>query len=280
MAEASMELVASIEGLLSRGDFLAAILEGLPVGVLILNAELQPVKWNKKCVELLGVVPDGSVWLRVVHPEDRELVVTTWKEATERGEPWSSLYIVLHPDGSVVWISGRATPLSVRGKMVGYVRTMVDVTALQNAQGELQALNEHLQWHSGTLELEVLQRSRKLADALAELDRISYSIMHDMRSPLRTMEGFSTLLLEAYSDKLDPPGQEMLKLISKAARKQDELIAGVLEYHRFTRGNFPLVPTNLDAIVSEILKLYGNFQPAKASSTSVNLWAGLWAMKF
>ncbi len=258
-------LVESIASLLTTSAFLGAILEDLPVGVLILDEERMPVQWNRKCVELQGVVPDGSAWLRVLHPEDRGRVVSTWKEAAERGEPWSALYRVVHPDGRVVWLIGRATALLVEGRKVGYVRTIGDVTALKATQDDLQAANEKLQLHAGKLELEVQQRTQKLTDALAELDRLSYSIVHDMRAPLRTLQGFSTLLLESYSEKLDTQGRDMLKRIAEAARKQDDLIAGVLAYHDFTRGKFPLSPINLDEIVAGILGLYANYQPSKAS---------------
>lgn len=260
---AQSERKNDIASLLDREASFRAVLDDLPVGVVILDATGRPLQWNARFVELRGFEPEASKWLSGLHPEDRDGVVESWKLSAERGEPWSAVYRLVQPDGDVVWISGRANPLYAGGKLAGYVRTLEDITKLKEAEQRLREVNAALQMQAGRLEEEVQARTEKMQQAFVELDRLSYSIVHDMRAPLRTLQGFSALLIESYSDRLDEQGQDLLRRIATAARKQDELITGVLAYHSYVRDKFPLSPTNLDDVVSNITNTYADLQPPK-----------------
>jgi len=113
------------------------------------------------------------------------------------------------------------------------------------------------------LENEVRERTAHEREALAELDKLSYSIVHDMRAPLRAMYGFSQALLEEYAERLDDRGKDFLGRIAIAARRQDKLIQDVLVYHGYVRRDFRLEPVNLDEVVSGIVHTYPQFQPPK-----------------
>ncbi len=127
--------------------------------------------------------------------------------------------------------------------------------------------NAVLNERAAKLEQELQQRTERMHEAFAELDRLSYTIVHDMRAPLRTLQGFSQLLLETQSDNLDAHGKDMLRRIAAAAKKQDQLIDGVLAYHTYVREDFPLAPASLDQAVDDILSMYATFQPPKAVIT-------------
>lgn len=111
-----------------------------------------------------------------------------------------------------------------------------------------------------TAEREVIESTAQTTAALAELEKLSYSIVHDMRAPLRTLCAFSNILLEEYSGKLDERGKEYLRTIASAAHRQDKLIQDVLAYHAYVRDDFPLVPVNLGTLVSGIVATYANLQ--------------------
>ncbi|MGV3774449.1 MAG: PAS domain-containing sensor histidine kinase [Verrucomicrobiales bacterium] len=246
---------------------LDSVLDDLPVGVIITNTEGKPLKWNRRYIELRGLDPEASEWLKCLHPEDRERVVVSWKIAAAEGNNWEEVYRFVHPDGKVVWVSGRSRALTHNGKMAGHVRTLEDITSLKAAEQTLRELNEALQRNAGLLEEAVQARTEKMQQAFAELDSLSYSIVHDMRAPLRAMRGFSDLLLESYEDKLDATGKDFLQRIAAAAKKQDDLISGVLAYHSYVRDKFPLSPVSLDEVVGGILSTYANLQPPKAQVT-------------
>ena len=253
---------------IGTNEFLAGVIEELAVGIVILDNEARPTHWNRRSVELQGFQPTNlAAWTDSIHPDDRDHVLTSWANAVERNCSWAEIYRFVHTSGRVIWVSERAAPLKLLGRHVGFVRTLEDVTALKNAKEELRCANERLQLHAGQLEQEVQRRTDQMEEAFAELDHLSYSIVHDMRAPLRTLQGFSELLLETQSDKLDDQGKDMLARIAAAAKKQDLLIDGVLAYHSYVRDEFPLSPVNLDQVIGDILSLYAPFQQPRSILT-------------
>ena len=108
------------------------------------------------------------------------------------------------------------------------------------------------------------ERLRNLQETRGELEKLSYSIVHDMRAPLRTIAGFSRVLIEDHAKQLDPEGRDLLLRMMSAADRQDRLIQDVLAYHGYVRNQFPLAPVDLDQVISDILMTYSEFQPPKA----------------
>ena len=120
--------------------------------------------------------------------------------------------------------------------------------ALEQAQ-----LREQLQQNAIELENRVLERTAQLQAANTELEAFGYSVSHDLRAPLRAMQGFTQALMEDYSDVLDPVGQDYAHRISKAAQRMDALIEDLLTYSRLSRTELELGPINLNHLVSEVL---------------------------
>jgi signal transduction histidine kinase/CHASE3 domain sensor protein len=103
------------------------------------------------------------------------------------------------------------------------------------------------------LEQRVQQRTKQLEEANQELEAFSYSIAHDLRAPLRAIEGFAQILLEDYSDRLDGWGQEYAHRIVEAASRLDRLIQDLLAYSRLGRDEIQLYQVDLNVIVQEVL---------------------------
>jgi signal transduction histidine kinase len=114
------------------------------------------------------------------------------------------------------------------------------------------------------LESLVQQRTAKLSETIGELEAFSYSIAHDMRSPLRSLKGFSDILLSSYTDKLDEEGQTFLQRIAKSAGRMDKLIQDVLNYSRVVRVDLPLETVDTGELIRDILNTYPMFLPEKA----------------
>ena len=89
----------------------------------------------------------------------------------------------------------------------------------------------------------------------AELEAFTYSVSHDLRAPLRAMEGFSQALLEDYADRLDPVGQDYAQRIAAAAQHMDILIQDLLAYSRLNRIEIKLRLVVLEGVVQEALSL-------------------------
>lgn len=106
------------------------------------------------------------------------------------------------------------------------------------------------------LEARVRERTAKLQQTVHDLETFSYSITHDMRAPLRAMQGFSELLKDRYSSKLDPEGIEYLDRIIGAASRLDLLIRDVLSFSNIVRAEVPLAPVDTAKLVQEIIRDY------------------------
>ncbi|MGV8940020.1 MAG: CHASE domain-containing protein [Lysobacter sp.] len=137
-------------------------------------------------------------------------------------------------------------PGSVGEDIAGLVQ-IEDVTARLRAEAKVRALNR-------TLEARVALRTRELSQANQELEAFAYSVSHDLRAPLRAIDGFSKVLSERYADKLDESGLDYLARVRGAAGRMGELIDALLKMSRVSRGALKNEPIDLARIASEIVE--------------------------
>ncbi|HWQ90270.1 MAG TPA: histidine kinase dimerization/phospho-acceptor domain-containing protein, partial [Clostridia bacterium] len=98
------------------------------------------------------------------------------------------------------------------------------------------------------------QRRIKLEAANTELESFAYSVSHDLRAPLRAVQGMASAMTEDYRDRLDPGGQEYLERISGASKRMDVLIQDILSYTRVGRVDLSLEPVDTGAAVEAALE--------------------------
>jgi PAS domain S-box-containing protein len=129
-----------------------------------------------------------------------------------------------------------------------------DITARKQAEIGLQNLNQDL-------EKRIAERTSQLESANKELEAFSYSVSHDLRSPLRSIDGFSQALLEDYSDKLDADGQNYLRRVRLATQRMGELIDDILNLSRVSRFDLKRKPVDLTLIARQIIQDLHDSQP-------------------
>ena len=129
--------------------------------------------------------------------------------------------------------------------------------ALRKAQAELKQ-------HATKLEQMVAQRTAKLSETVQDLEAFSYSIAHDMRAPLRSMQGFSGILKQDYADKLDATAQGYLDRLGSAAARMDRLIVDILNYSQVVRGELDLGIVDTHKLVQDIICSYPQFEQTHA----------------
>jgi signal transduction histidine kinase/CHASE3 domain sensor protein len=115
-------------------------------------------------------------------------------------------------------------------------------------------LRQQLQDYASKLEQRVLERTVQLQEINQDLEAFNYSVSHDLRAPLRTMQGFAQALLEDYSNELDSFGQDCLNYIAEGAMQMDTLITDLLGYSRLSRAQISIQPVDLNVVVREALK--------------------------
>jgi signal transduction histidine kinase len=108
------------------------------------------------------------------------------------------------------------------------------------------------------------ERTAELHEMVQELEAFSYSIAHDMRAPLRAMQGFSHILRAEHASQLDEDGSEYLRRIDSAATRLDRLIQDVLSYTKILRAQAPMEPIDLDRLARDIIATYPDWQPPHA----------------
>ena len=134
------------------------------------------------------------------------------------------------------------------------------VRAQNKAREELTVAREALRHHADELEGKVLERTVMLKRSVVELQEISYTLVHDLRAPLRAMRSFAEILLQDYGDKVDQSGQEHLNRIKEAAARMDELIRDVLAYSGVMGQPITIETVNLEKIVDAVIRDYPQIQ--------------------
>lgn len=139
-------------------------------------------------------------------------------------------------DGSIIEVEITSHTLELGGRPAELVLAH-DITARRQAEAAMRQLN-------ATLEQRVEQRTAQLEAVNRELEAFCYSVSHDLRAPLRAIDGFSAILLESYSPQFDAEGQRICRIIVENSRKMAQLIDHLLALSRF--GRVSLEPTSVD----------------------------------
>ena len=155
----------------------------------------------------------------------------------------------LHREGGVPR-HAQLTYAPVRGNVGEDIHGLVqveDVTERLRAEARVHALNR-------TLEARVELRTRELSVANQELEAFAYNVSHDLRAPLRSIDGFSRILTERYGAAMDDSGRDYLARVRNAALRMGELIDAMLAMSRLTRSELRLEPVDLSRLARELVE--------------------------
>ena len=150
-----------------------------------------------------------------------------------------------------LWPPARAGDLSLwKGAAFILVSAVILYFERRRSEERYRAMRETVERQAAELEARVKDRTAELERSQAELEAFSYSVSHDLRAPLRAVEGFSQALLEDYGDRLDATGRDYADRLVGAAHNMDALIRDLLAYSRLSRADMPLGAVNLGEVVA------------------------------
>ncbi len=170
---------------------------------------------------------------------------------------------VLGPSGDVAFIIHR-------------VEDVTEFVRLKHLDTEQSRRAEELRTRAGQMETEIFLRAqevqeanRQLRIANAELDAFSYSVSHDLRAPLRAIDGFSQILSEDYLDQLDEQGQQYLRKVRESSQQMAQLIDDLLNLSRVTRAEMSKDVVDLSGIAKTVAEALRATQPERAAEFEI-----------
>jgi PAS domain S-box-containing protein len=207
---------------------------------------------NQRWLEYTGMnaeQTEGWGWASVLHPDDRQVAIDLWTEAVEAGTAYQVEHRLRRASDEVYrWHIGRAAPLrNDAGKIVKWIGTFTDIDDAKRAEEEVRTLNLEL-------EQRVQDRTADLRAAVEELESFSYSVSHDLRAPLRHVEGYVEMLSEAIASDLSGKPLRYLNTIRAATVEMGRLIDDLLDFSRMGRIELSRGEVPLDRLVEDSLR--------------------------
>jgi PAS domain S-box-containing protein len=246
------------EELKRSGEMLRAIIEAAPTAIIGLDQEgnVHSV-WNPAAEKMLGWSAQEVMGRPLpTVPAERQEEFRRFREQIRQGLTLDGVEVRRQRrDGSPIDYSIYASPLhDAEGRISGNVAVMVDITERKQNEEELKKYRYHLE------EL-VNERTAELADAKEtaeafnkELEAFAYSVSHDLRAPLRHIDGFLKLLQEKAGAALEAQAQHYMDNISDAAQKMGRLIDDLLAFTRMGRHNISVQRVELAPLVREVIR--------------------------
>jgi signal transduction histidine kinase/CheY-like chemotaxis protein len=144
-------------------------------------------------------------------------------------------------------------------------RQAADIIEKKQAEEAIRASEEQLRQGKAGLERKVAERTTKLRELVGELEHFSYTITHDLKSPLRAMKGYAEITATMCGDSARKEVKEALSRISISAERMECLITDALNYSRAVRQELPLTNVDTGALLNGMLQSYPDLQPSKVN---------------
>jgi len=230
LAEAEIRLQSEILSHMAEAVYLVKMKDGI---IVFANSKFESM-FGYEEGEMIG--KHVSIVNAPTEKSPEETAREIMSSLAEKGL-WTGEVLNIKKDGANFWTHANVTIFdhSQFGEVLISVQN--DITERKIAESQITQLNEEL-------EQRVIQRTEQLEAVNKELEAFSYSVSHDLRAPLRSVHGYTKILLEEYQNKLDDEGKRICNIITSSATQMGGLIDDLLSFSRIGRSN--LNPLSID----------------------------------
>jgi PAS domain S-box-containing protein len=234
------------------------VFEESPSGILLIEDDQRIRRANPAFCRLLGRTEEELQQLALpsITAHDgmfNSMFETGWMPAGEQSRFQGEQEYVTK-SGGIAWVNVHATRLcNSQGSVVCNLALIEDITERKKADQVIRVLNDSLELRVAERTAETVESNHQLESANKELEAFAYSVSHDLRAPLRSVDNFSQIVLDEYSEKLDEEGVGYLRRIRSGAQTMGRLIDALLNLSRVSRGLLNRESVNLSSMASTIV---------------------------
>ncbi len=187
-------------------------------------------------------------WLFLAYPPDKD-IIRAHNQSILENRPKSSEFRIVTRSGDIRWISHRSLPVPAEGSgtAVSFIAAGQDITDRKQAEEEVRKVNEEL-------EERVRERTADLTHVNRELEAFSYTVSHDLRGPLRAIDGFSRILSETMTGAEQSATRDLIARIRTSAQEMGHLIDGLLDFSRLGRKALVIIDVDVRAVVQKTIE--------------------------
>ena len=253
----------SEEALRKERQRLQWVLEATRPGIWEFNVETGTTRYSERWAGMLGYTLEElqpttvKTWQDLVHPEDFPRAWRTVEAHLNNELPFYECDLRMrHKNGQWLWVNdrGRVHQRDEQGRALYMSGTQLDIHDRVTAQEEVRQLNI-------SLERRVGERTAELERSMNDMEAISYSIAHDLRAPLRSVNGFASLIVEEEAERLSDSGREMFERIARSSRNMGQMITDMLEMLRVVRVELDAVPVDMDRLAVSVTEALAPAHP-------------------
>ncbi|MEW6158887.1 MAG: PAS domain S-box protein, partial [Verrucomicrobiota bacterium] len=243
------------------------VLELINDGIYTLDDGLRVTSWNEAAERMFGYKAEEMLGRKVDEMLRPKMPLQQREKFLERlleGEVLRMEIELWRKSNEKIWVD--ETALAQRGADGTFVRFVLinrDISERKKIEEALLDAHAQLSQRAVHLEKTVQSRTLRLNEMVGDLEAFSYSLVHDMRAPLRAMQSFARLLADDCAP-LGPSAEDYVKRITTAAERMDRLIRDGLNYSRILRGDLRLETVDVGALLRGMLESYPAFQPPHA----------------
>ena len=248
--------------LVDKQQLLQQALDAASMGVLEVDIPTRTVRSSARTDDLMGWAPQPSTvqdLLSRVETSDRSAIEAQLEKCLSALHTFSEEFRVKAQGASTRWIKLDAGHGSGQ-RLIGVVQ---DVSERKNSEVRLKLLNEGL-------EHLVAERTSELQLCLKEMEAFSYSVAHDLRSPVRAIVGFSRELINQHPDELGPDGIDLVGRIATAGQRMGALIDALLHMSRLSQTPMQLRVVNISAFATDIATQLMDADPQRVAQVHVS----------